>query len=206
MRLVIISIACLLMVPGLVSAQLLTNGDIETNVTAQFGGIAGWGPNGGWAAHSGFVRPNNGSLGLNFGFMSAGGTELVAQKTAQVFELGKTYTFAGWANPGGDGTGEIVYQIGYDDGTNTFVPLLTQAYNIDGTFPVPWASLAGVTYSTAAGGPEVGKTLWVRLGDGVAGAPGNSDVWFDNLSLTVTPEPASLVLLSLAAVGLFRRR
>lgn len=204
MRLATILIACLLIVPGVVSAQLI-NGDIENNASGQFGAISDWGPNGGWAPHAGFARPNNGSLGANFGYMSAGGLETVGQKTSQVFVPGMTYTFASWANPGGDPLGEIVYQIGYDDG-GTFAPLATLAYNIDGNNPVPWTALDGVTYTATPTGPEIGKTVWVRLGDGVDGAPGNSDVWFDNLSLTVTPEPASLALLGLAAAGLLRRR
>jgi len=204
MRSLMISIVCLLAAPALVSAQLLTNGDIETNATGQFGGIGNWGPNGGWAAHSGFVKPNNGSLGLNFGFMSAQTTETVGQKSSALFETGKTYTFSSWANTGGNPEGEIVYQIGYDDGAGAFVVLNTLPYNIDNQ--ESWTSLAGVAYSTSAAGPEIGKTVWVRLGDGVAGDPGRGDVWFDNLSLVVTPEPTSLVLLGLAAVGLLRRR
>lgn len=206
MRLLTISLTCLLMAPGMVSAQLLTNGDIESSAGGQFSGITGWGPNGAWAFHANFAKPNNGTLGAKFGYMSAQTTETVGQKASAVFEAGKTYNFASWANPAGDLAGELVYQIGYDDG-GAFVLLNSLAYNIDtATDPSPWVSLAGVTYSTGAAGPELGKTIWVRLGDGVAGDPGRSDVWFDNLSLTVTPEPASLVLLSLAAVGLFRRR
>lgn len=206
MRSLTVLIACVLMVPTAASAAWLTNGDIESSAGGEFSSITGWGPNGAWATHANFARPNNESLGAKFGYMSAQTTETVGQKTSAVFEVGMTYTFASWANPA-DALGEIIYQIGYDDGTGAFVLLQSQPYNIDTTqSPAPWVSLAGVTYTTAAGGPEVGKTVWVRLGDGVAGDPGRSDVWFDNLSLTVVPEPTSLVLLGVAAVGLLRRR
>ena len=75
MRSLPISLVCLLALPAIVSASLLPNGDIEHNTTPRFGGIAAWGPNGGWADHASFAKPNNDTLGLNFGFMSAGGAE-----------------------------------------------------------------------------------------------------------------------------------
>lgn len=194
--------AFLLVVPTSAFANVL-NGDIENNVSGQFGAIQHWGPNGGWALHSGFAKPNNGTLGASFGFMSAGTTERVGQQSSLTFLPAVQYTFSSWAFPGGDPglVGEIVYQIGYDDGGGNFVPLATQAYDITGQDQ--WLPLVGVSYTPAAG-PELGKQVWVRLGDGADGAPGNDDVWFDNL--TLTPEPGSLILFVLAGIGLIRRR
>lgn len=200
MRTTLIVLASLVATPAF-AANLLINGDIETNASGQFGAIGNWGPNGGWAPHVGFERPGYEALGSSFGFMSAGTTETVGQKAGATFLPAVQYTFSGTAWPGGNTVGEIVFQIGYDEG-GAFQHLATQAYNIDNV--AAWTTLPGVSYTPGAAGPELGKTIWVRLGDGEPGAPGNDDIWFDNLVLT--PEPASLVLLSLAAAGLLRRR
>jgi len=192
----------LLTATALASPIALTNADIENNVTGQFGGIASWGPNGGWAAHSGFARPNNETLGLNFGFYSAQTTEKVGQITGEIFQPNMTYNFKSWANGGGDSAGVVPYQIGYAETAgdiSTFVALATATYEVGEA----WAELDGVTYTTGASGPEIGANLIVRLGDGAAG--GLTDIWFDNFSASVVPEPASLLLIGLAGLVLRRR-
>lgn len=193
---------------GYADPLALVNGDIETNSTAEFGHIDGWGPNGGWAQHAGFPAPNNGSLGLRFGFYSAGLTETVGQiVSGTTLQAMTTYHFWSWAYKGGDDFGTLPYQIGYaavDNDLTSFVALATAAYNIDGA--TQWNELAGVTYTTGATGAELGKQLIVRFGRGADG--GNSDIWFDNLQGTATavPEPATMAVLGLGAAALLRRR
>lgn len=202
---VVLSAVCgLLSVATVVAAPIeLLNADIETNVSDKFGGIASWGPRGGWADHANFAKPGNAGLGLNFGFYSAGTTETVGQITGEIIQANMTYSFAGWAQGGGDNVGVIPYQIGYaevDGSLASFVPLATATYEVGEM----WMPLAGVTYTTGASGAEIGKQLIVRLGDGSVG--GASDIWFDNFSASAVPEPATLVLLGLAGVALIRRR
>jgi hypothetical protein len=186
----------------------LVNGDIENNVTGQFGAIAGWGPNGGWALHSGFSRPGNETLGQNFGFYSAGTAETVGQIVGgHAIEALTIYRFWSWAYPGGNDVGTVPYQFGYaatDGDLGSFVGLATQTHNITGV--TTWSELDGVTYVTGVSGAEIGRQLIVRLGSGAAG--GDSDIWFDNLqaSATPVPEPATLAALALGLAALRRRR
>jgi hypothetical protein len=178
----------------------LLNADIETNSSPLFGAIDNWEPNGGWADHASFARPNNGTLGLNFGFYSAGATETVGQITSAVFRPDTEYVFTSWAYPGGNDVGTVPYQIGYENLAGEFVELATAAYDI--TAQGEWLEQPGVAYMTRATGDEIGMPVWVRLGDETAG--GADDIWFDNFSLT--PEPSTLGLLAVAVLALRRRR
>ncbi|HRK22330.1 MAG TPA: PEP-CTERM sorting domain-containing protein [Fimbriimonadaceae bacterium] len=193
---------------GMAQALTLVNGDIENNSTGQFGAIAGWGPNGGWALHSGFPAPGNGGLGNSFGFYSAGTTETVGQIVqGHTIQANTTYKFWGWAYKGGDNLGTIPWQLGYantDGQLNSFVALATTLNVVDGA--TEWAEMSGVSYTTGTSGAELGRQLIVRFGSGANG--GASDIWFDNLqaSAEVVPEPATMVALSLGAAAMLRRR
>lgn len=181
----------------------LINPDMESGPPTVFGSIPNWGPNGGIADHANFAKPNNGSLGLYFGYYSAGSTETVGQLTTEILQPNMTYNFRGWAQGGGDDVGTVPFQIGYADtmgDLTSFIPLATQSYVVG----QDWGDLAGVTYVTGAAGPEIGKELIVRLGGAAVG--GDSDIWFDSLSASVIPEPASLALMLLGATALLRRR
>ena len=181
----------------------LANGDIETVTSGLFGAIDNWGPNGGWADHAGFAKPNNGTLGLNFGFYSVNNDETVGQLTTEIIQADKVYTFWSWAQGGGNDTGEVFYQIGYADTTGdlaSFVELATSSYTLGN----PWQELAGVSYATGAAGAEIGKELIVRLGPGNVEDPAD-DVWFDNLQASVVPEPATVGLVLMGAAALIRR-
>lgn len=199
-----LSCACLAAAaPALADDIPLLNAGIETNSSGQFGRIDGWGPNGGWADHAGFARPNNGTLGTNFGFYSAGTTETVGQLTTAIILPDTVYNFRAWAQGGGNDVGTVPFQIGYAATAGdlaSFVALATQTYVVGNA----WEDLAGVTYTTGAAGPEIGKELIVRLGDGAAG--GSDDIWFDNFAASFVPEPASMVLLAAGAGLLLRRR
>lgn len=184
-------------------AITLNNADIESGPPTLFGPIADWGPNGGVADHASFARPNNGTLGSYFGYYSAGTTETVGQLTSELIQPGFTYTFSAWAQGGGDDVGTVPLQIGYAATTGdltSFVELATQTFDVLSD----WESLAGVTYVASGAGPELGKELIVRLGD--ASANGVGDIWFDNFSASVVPEPASLVLALFGAAAILRRR
>jgi len=204
MRSVFVFWCALLLSAGAFATSIsLDNADIETNPGDEFSAIGDWGPNGSWAFHVNFAKPNNGTLGDRFGYYSAGGTETVGQLTAEIIQPFTIYDFWSWATGGSSDSGEIVYQIGYDDG-GTFVPLATHGVTLGGS----WFETEGVLYTTGGAGPELGQTLWVRLGDGSDDPPGGSDVWFDSFQATATPvpEPGLLILVGGAALLGLRRR
>ncbi|MCY1008356.1 CHAP domain-containing protein [Nannocystis pusilla] len=144
--------------------------------------IIGWVAQGAWAEHKGdHVRPNNGGLGLRFGYYAAA-SESVSQNTPFTFEAGKTYVFKGWVNGGGDGTGKVPLQIGWFTDPNnlaTFKPLASETFNAKHE----WAQVAGASFKVPPGHAAVGQRIAVRLGSGADG--GASDIWFDNLTLSV---------------------
>ena len=200
-------VACVILFAASASGAMISldNWDIETNTSDIFGSIDFWAPNGGWADHASFAKPGNGSLGDYFGFYSAGADESVGQITGETILANTTYDFWSWATGGGNDTGTVLYQVGYVDDSGVdpaFVLLASNDVVLAGT----WVETAGVSYTTGTAGDEIGKTLWVRLGDG---APGESDIWFDNFqaSSEVIPEPQTLMLLfSGLGMMLLRRR
>ncbi|MBJ6761894.1 carbohydrate binding domain-containing protein [Myxococcaceae bacterium JPH2] len=161
----------------------LQNATMEFNTTPQYGGLANWGPNGGWANHEQYARPANQFLGQMFGFYSAGTAETVGQLLPNNrFQAGKTYVFKSWVHGGGDNTGVVPFQLGYaqtDGSLSSWAPLATQLYAVGNT----WYEAAGVSFTVPAGSPAIGKQIIVRFGKGSDG--GMSDIWFDNLSLTM---------------------
>ena len=183
------------------SADLLDNGDMEYQEGSPYSSIYAWGPSGSWAPHSAHTPAGGGYdpvLGDNFGYYSAQSTETVGQITSSVFMPDTTYDFGAWVTGGGSGYGEVVFEIGYDNG-GAFELLATNAVTVTDA----WVPYTGLSYTTGATGGELGLPIWVRLGDGVDGLPGDSDIWFDNL--TLVPEPTSLLLL-VAGLSLIRRR
>jgi len=169
--------------PGTLIA--LTNSNMETQSTSEFGFINGWGPSGAWASHAQFPRNGNASLGARFGYYSAGTTETVGQLLPTLrFTANKRYTFRSYAQGGGDNTGVLPYQIGYaavDDDLSSFVPLATAPIAVG----ADWVLTSGVSYTAPASGTPLGKQVIIRFGQGSNG--GVSDIWFDNLELRTVP-------------------
>ncbi len=191
------------------SAQLY-NADMELQPGAEFSTLEGWaiGAGGGWTDHVEFSAPNNDTLGELFGFYSVDQPQIIGQVSTWTFEAGMTYNFSSWAVGGGADTVSIPYEIGYLEGGDSVLDnfvLLAQEINdaigrnAEGG---QWLPMDGVSYTAVAGGPEIGKEIVVRCAGVNQGGGGAGGAWVDNMSLT--PEPASLVLLALGA--LLRRR
>lgn len=208
MRTLLITVCVMLLSAGAWATGIsLDNADIESSTGGEFSSIDDWGPNGSWAYHASFPKPNNGSLGDKFGYYSAGSTETVGQLTGEIISADTIYDFWSWAIGGGDDTGTIPYQIGYADTVGditSFVLLANNAVVVTGNGQ--WLETAGVSYTTGAAGPELGKELIVRLGDASAG--GDSDIWFDNFQATATPvpEPGLIAVIAFAALLGLRRK
>ncbi len=207
--------------PGLVaclaSANLLTNPSFE-NSGPNFAPAANW-DSSATADHATFSRPNNGALGSRFAFLNGDPADsrlwtlqvlstdptvpLSARATSDVaFDALTTYTFSGWAVDGtGDVGGEVLFEIGYLTNLadlNSFQPLSAMSYAVSDT----WTSFAGASHTPGAGDAEVGQPIAVRI-RAVDLTDGSDDIWFDQMSLI--PEPASLMLLTLAGLALRRR-
>ncbi len=121
------------------------------------------------------------------------------------FQPNTTYTFDGWIYQGSEPLGEMSFEIGYlsviDGGTNmydlnSFVPLASMSYTVTDL----WRQVDGVTYTTGDTGPELGLPITVKV-RALDLTGGSDDIWYD--AFTLTPEPTSLLLLSL---GLLLRR
>ena len=204
MRRFLVLLCFLLVANGASAATVnLINWDIETNAAGDYAAIDDWGPNGSNAPHANHANPGYDSvLGDYFGYYSAGQLETVGQVTSEIIAANTTYDFWSWATGGGSDSGVILYQIGYADVTgdlSSFVLLAQNGVEVGD----PWVETVGVSFDTGDIGAEIGKELIVRLGDG---APGESDIWFDNFQATTSqvPEPGTISFVVLGLLGLFR--
>lgn len=219
-----VAVAAVLAVACFAQANMLANGTLEANDGPYFaGGVHHWdgvnsAPHG---AHSGYPgsgwTPGHPVLMDNFGYLTGDppgsgaalwGMQVLSTNPAYnnatsdkdvAFTPNTTYDLNGWLNDGGTAGGTLHFEIGYLTSTdlNDFVTLATAGYEATDV----WTEVAGVSYTTAAAGPEIGQPIVVRLIPTYI-PQGGSDVWFDEIVLT--PEPTSLVLLALGA--LIRRR
>ncbi len=187
----------------------LYNADMEYQPGAMFSTAEGWRvTGGGWADHAGFPAPNNGTLGLNFIFYSNNTAEIMGQVSTLVFEPEMDYAFTSWLVGGGGEDVTVPYQIGYLSGgdsiADNFVELAVNLCVASGKGAGgAWSEMAGVSYTTGTAGDELGLPVVVRFGNVDNGGAGGGGSWIDNASLT--PEPASLLLLCLGALALRRR-
>ncbi|MBX3321680.1 MAG: hypothetical protein KF757_01685 [Phycisphaeraceae bacterium] len=198
MRKLVMSCVMVLAAGGAVAQ--LQNADFENNTTNMFGRPDFWTPNGGWADHASFARPGNASLGLYFAFYSGGAAETMGQVSNLIYQAGNTYTFSSWATGGGNDTGVVSYEIGYDDGLGNFIRLAVETYELTGLGM--WIQTAGVSHTVDDGSDEIGRNVWVRFGNANSGS--SSDLWLDNV--TLIPAPGALAVLGLGLAGLARRR
>lgn len=136
-----------------------------------------------------------------------------AQETSSLFEQGKTYTFSLWAQNDVDlNESHGVYMYIFDgtvqfNDANALVNTLIPEFNTRGVAMTAaqsqanWQKLS-ISYTVAPGSPAIGHPIGVAF-------YGLKDSAFDDASLSVVPEPTSLVLVSLAgvsALGVARRR
>ena len=142
---------------------------------------------------------NNATVDNRPGFM---------QVTTSTYIAGVDYECgADWFLPPGQSNTTLWLEFGYLDDLANYVYLnrvVVQVKREDlgdvspWTGDVPWSS-ASHTYTPSAGDDELGKTIVVTWNNGA-----HRDLEVDNV--TLTPEPASLILLGLGAVGLLRRK
>ena len=161
-----------------------------------------WSGHASTALHSSYGPGAFTGAGLSFGFNQPDFDD-ASQTLTDTFAANTTYTFKGYGiNPGNDN--DIQFLIGYDTGGG-FIQLAQAMYDVN-AFSA-WTELAGVSYSTGAGGAELGEQIEVRV-SAVSQDGGNDGVWFDNVSLSSVPvpEPNSLALLGLGGLLIVKRR
>lgn len=195
---------------GIASANLITNGDFE--IAGTNGYAAGWE---GWAwgdspfnEHTvkGLTDGGNDTQLLNMGngwYMGgAGAFQTVAATAGLEYQLSVDSGAAAWWQPTG------LMEMFWLDATNGVIGSVARL-TVDGEAGVPNDTLQPMqTYvlsGYAPGGTESVKIEFSsRMPEGVGGA-----ITFDNASLTVIPEPATIGLLGIAGavmVGLRRMR
>ncbi len=117
------------------------------------------------------------------------GAPSVVQTTSHIISVGEEFTMTFW-HQGGFRPGDAA--IYYLDG-DTRIDLATQA--VSGASA--WTEVQFTAIATAA---SVGKPVGVLLRGTAA-----NQVWYDDVSLTVVPEPASLALMGLGGLVLLSR-
>ncbi|QEG36556.1 PEP-CTERM sorting domain-containing protein [Bythopirellula goksoeyrii] len=198
---------------GVANANLLSNGDFNSpNSTAPPDSWNLWTFGGGWANHEFPMLVDNGqdntgnydgsyqmSLG---GFENAGGGvyQIVAATAGTEYQLSVDAGAQAWWLP----TGEVrLFFLDAADAelASTVIKTTDSIHDPDiydvGVVYQPWSLSA-----TAPAGTTQAKVEF-------ANPNGTGSAWFDNASLTVVPEPASLALAGLASVALLcgsRRR
>jgi hypothetical protein len=138
-----------------------------------------------------------------------------AQVTSGVWEAGKTYTFSLWAQGDIDASGSssrvFLYLFNGDNPFSQGTSLVFKRYGVDtGDFvnrpasasaaqsQAMWTKIS-LSRTVAPGAPEIGHHVGVAFW-------GADDGAVDDATLTVIPEPTSVILVGLSGVVLLARR
>jgi hypothetical protein len=144
-----------------------------------------------------------------------GGFQYSAQTTNAVWEVGKTYTFSLWSQGDIDSTGTssriFLYLFDGDAPFSQANSLVYKRFGVDtGDFinrpasataaqsQAMWTQIS-LSRTVTAGAPEVGHRIGVAIWGGDDGA-------VDDASLSVVPEPSSVILVGASGLALLMRK
>lgn len=198
-----LGLAMALVLTSAASAQieLVDNGGFET------GDFTGWDEVFGVTAATSMVNPASGLWSANLDASSAGANDVFIKSSNRGI---------GQVSPGDPVTVSFDARGTLADGGVFFVELISEFAGKGGTSeilagpfgidpdPDTWTNF--VFNTTAGGDVDGGLTLLLKSSCGATGTC-VADMYFDNASMTIIPEPASAALLGLSGLALlFRKR
>lgn len=161
------------------------NAGFEESTGSMGDPAANWIGNSAWYEHAAASKPNNETLGANFGYYTPsdlGGVWMAHTILSNTFQEGMTYLFKSWAVGGGNDMGLATYEIGYlpdEMDYNSFVQLDRISYSLDGV--TQWEPYEGAFHTVQAGAAETGSHICVRFG-----VSSSDDVWLDAIEVIET--------------------
>ena len=205
----LIVVLLLVSMASIASANLLTNPGFETEaVVGNWWDAADWyeGTYGGvvwrneWYSRSGdasMIVHRNGEEVVAY-------TEISQNVAGHTIASDDVFTVSAWVAPIGDTTAQsgILYLYSNDGVTNTLLDEVA--------FPAltgnPWWTEVTLEVDIADHPYAIGQTPFVRMWLQVDGTTADNQLLVDDVSLTVVPEPATMVMLGLGGLALIRRK